>query len=220
MRLCDTRNLILRFVTDFIDRKGYAPTMGEIQRACRISSKSVVEYHLKVLEKEGCIRRDSEVTRGIKIPGREGRVCSIPLLGTIAAGEPMPVPTEETWHSVAVEIIDVPVHLLPRSSEVYALKVKGISMIDALVDDGDIVIMEKASTTENGEMVAVWLKDRQETTLKKLYIEPGRVRLQPANRAIGPFYCRSEDVEIQGRVVGVIRKLANSDASNVIVSSK
>ena len=220
MKLCDTRNLILRFVTDFIDRKGYAPTIGEIQRSCQISSKSVVAYHLRVLENEGYIRRDSEVTRGIKIPGKEARVISIPLLGTIAAGEPMPVLTEETWRSMAVEMIDMPVHLLPRSTEVYALKVKGISMVDALVDDGDIVVMEKASIAEDGEMVAVWLKERRETTLKRLYIEPGKVRLQPANSAIGPIYCRPDEVEIQGRVIGVIRRLADFDASEVIPCSK
>lgn len=214
MRPYDTRNQILKFISDFIERKGYPPTMAEIQRACEISSKSVVEYHLKVLEKQGHIRRDAEVTRGIKVPGREDRVCSIPLLGTIAAGEPIPVHSEETWHSVAIEMIDVPTHFLPRNSEIYALRVKGTSMFDALVDDGDIVIMEKASNAENGDMVAVWLRERQETTLKRLYVDPGVVRLEPANRTVNAIYCRPEEIEIQGKVVGVIRTLGGSGASD------
>ena len=90
---------------------------------------------------------------------------------------------------------------------VYALKVKGISMIDALVDDGDIVLMQQTSAVEEGEVAAVWLKVEQEVTLKKVYHEGGRVRLQPANKQMEPMYYPPEDVEIQGRVIGVLRKL-------------
>jgi len=92
---------------------------------------------------------------------------------------------------------------------VYALKVKGTSMLDALIDDGDIVLMQSANTAENGEMVAVWLREEQEVTLKKIYREPGRVCLKPANRLMKPLYCQPENVEIQGKVIAVLRKLSS-----------
>jgi len=210
MKTCDKRNRILKFIADFIHERDYPPTMSEIQRACQISAKSVVEYHLKVLEHEGYIRRDAEVTRGIKVSGMGRRTQTMPLLGTIAAGKPIPAPTADTWHNVAIDTIDVPADLLPREVEVYALKVKGTSMIDALVDDGDIVILKNANTAEDGEMVAVWLKDRQEVTLKKIYQESDHLRLQPANRGMEPIYCQPQNVEIQGKVIAVLRKLETS----------
>jgi repressor LexA len=94
-----------------------------------------------------------------------------------------------------------------NKSNIYALEVKGISMLDALIDDGDIVIMEAVPTAEEGEMVGVWLKDEQEVTLKKIYHEPGRIRLQPANEQMKPIYVKPENVEVQGKVVAVLRRL-------------
>jgi len=128
------------------------------------------------------------------------------LLGTIAAGEPIPVPTAETWRSEALETIEL-TDEMTQGKEVYALKVKGLSMIDALIDDGDVVLMEPVSTAENEDMVAVWLKEQQEVTLKRIFLEPGRICLRPANRLMEPIYESPENVEIQGRVVAVVRKL-------------
>lgn len=207
MGIPDKRARILDFIRDFVDERGYAPTVGEIQKACRISSKSVVDYHLRVLEREGHIRREAEVTRGIEVSGMGRRALSVPLLGTIAAGQPIPVPTEDTWHSIALDMVDVPADLIPRGVQTYALKVKGTSMIDALIGDGDIVIMQATSTAEDGETVAAWLKDRGEVTMKKLYHELGRIRLEPANTLMEPIYCQLEDVEIQGKAVAILRKL-------------
>ncbi len=198
---------IIDFIRGFIDDRGYAPTIGEIQRACGISSKSVVEYHLRALERDGQIRRDAEVTRSIEVAGMGKRSRSIPLLGSIAAGEPIPVPTEETWHSVAQDLVDVPVEMLPYDGNFYALKVKGTSMIDALVDDGDIIILEATSTADDGDMVAAWLTGREEATLKRLYREPGYIRLQPANRNMRPIFVIPENIEVQGKVVALMRKL-------------
>ena len=207
MRKSYDRNQILEFIRGFVEERGHAPTIGEIQRALGISSKSVVDHHLKALEREGAIHRDEQVTRGIEVSGIGRRARAVPLLGAIAAGSPIPVPTEETWHNVALDTIDVPLELLPSRSQVFALKVKGTSMIDALIDDGDTVILEAASTADNGEMVAAWLKDRNETTLKKLYREEKRIRLQPANRTMSPIYVEPGKVEVQGKVIAVLRKV-------------
>jgi len=206
MRVSDTRQRIVEFIRDFVEQKGYAPTMGEVQTALGLSSKSLVEYHLKALEEEGVITREPQVARGIEVSGVGRRARAVPLLGTIAAGEPIPVPTEDTWYSVAHETVEVPAETLPRQVQAYALRVKGTSMIDAFVDDGDIVVLEATRTAENGEMVAAWLTDSQETTLKKLYREPGRIRLQPANRSMAPIYVDPDKVRVQGRVIAVLRK--------------
>jgi repressor LexA len=206
MKIYTTRWRIVEFIRNFMEQKGYAPTMGEIQTALGLSSKSVVDYHLKVLEKEGIITREPDIARGIQVSGVGKRARAVPLLGTIAAGEPIPVPTEDTWHSVAHETVEVPADVLPMRVQAYALRVKGTSMIDALVDDGDIVVVEATRTVEDGEMVAAWLTERQEATLKKLYREPGRIRLQPANRSMAPIYVDPDKVRVQGRVIAVLRK--------------
>ena len=200
------RTRMLDFIKEFIDDRGYPPTIAEIQRGCGVSSKSVVEYHLRALEREGCIRRDAEISRGIEVSSMGRRARSLPLLGTIAAGQPIPVPTEDTWNNVALDTVDIPVEMLPAGVQAYALKVKGNSMIDALMDDGDIVVLESNKTAENGEMVAAYLTDRQEATLKKLYREPGRIRLQPANQSMATIYVDPDDIQVQGRVIAVLRK--------------
>jgi len=200
------RTRMLDFIKEFIDDRGYPPTIAEIQRGCGVSSKSVVEYHLRALEREGCIRRDAEISRGIEVSSMRRRARSLPLLGTIAAGQPIPVPTEDTWNNVALDTVDIPAEMLPAGVQAYALKVKGNSMIDALMDDGDIVVLESNKTAENGEMVAAYLTDRQEATLKKLYREPGRIRLQPANQSMATIYVDPDDIQVQGRVIAVLRK--------------
>jgi len=201
----ETRDRILRFIRDFIDDRGYAPTVRDIVRGCSLSSTAVVQHHLNILEREGHIHRDPEVFRSIQLADRRN-VVSVPLLGTIAAGEPIPVPTAETWTSQAIEILGL-TDEVTQGKEVYALKVKGLSMADALIDEGDIVLMEPVTTADNGDMVAVWLKDEQEVTLKRIYFEAGRICLKPANRLMEPIYHRPENVEVQGKVIGVLRKL-------------
>ena len=210
-QLSAKRQQIVDFILQFMEERGYPPTVRDIQGGCGISSTSVVDYHLKVLEKEGYIRRDPEVSRGIELPGRASasqlRV-QVPIIGQIAAGEPIPVPGSETWDAAAgADFLEVTADLTRGRQEIYALKVKGMSMIDALINDGDMVLMQYTNTVDNGEMAAVWLKGEKEVTLKKVYIEPGRVRLQPANSQMQPIYADPENVEIQGRVIAVIRQL-------------
>jgi len=206
MTRSDKRTRILAFIKEFIYEKGYAPTMTEIQVSCGISSKSVVEYHLKALERERRIRRDAEISRSIDVSGIGRRARPLPLLGIIAAGQPIPVPTEETWHTVAQEMIEVPVEMSPRGVRAYALRVKGKSMIDAFVDEGDIVILEATPIVENGQMAVAWLIEEQTVTLKKLYREPERIRLQPANATMDPIYVDPGNLQVQGKVIGVLRK--------------
>jgi repressor LexA len=212
-QLSAKRKRIVDFILQFMEKKGYPPTVRDIQSGCGISSTSVVDYHLKVLEKEGHIRRDAEVSRGIELLGRASSLpkVQVPIIGQIAAGEPVPVPGSETWDAAAgADLLEVTADLTRGRQDIYALKVKGMSMIDALINDGDIVLMQYVNTVDNGEMAAVWLKAEKEATLKKVYIESGRVRLQPANSRMQPIYAEPENVEIQGRVIAVIRQLGKT----------
>ena len=199
---------ILGFLRHFREEKDYPPTIRDILKACGISSTSVVDYNLKVLEREGHIRRDREVSRGIELLGKERRrMVMVPVIGYIAAGEPIPVPTSDTWEMEPLDSVEVSSELTQGRDKVYALRVKGTSMIDALINDGDIVLMQQAATADDGEMVAAWLKAEEETTLKKLYRERDRIRLQPANSEMKPIYAAPENVEVQGKLVGVIRQV-------------
>ncbi len=203
------RQQVLDFITQFLREKGYSPSVRDVALGCGISSSSVAQYHLKILEKEGYIRRGREISRSIGLarPAPRSARRGVPLLGTIAAGQPIPVPAADTWANPPEATLELPRGLVPAGRQVYALRVKGHSMVDALIGDGDIVLLEPADTADDGEMVAVWLKDRQEVTLKKLYREPGRVCLKPANQTMQPIYVAPENVTVQGKVVGVIRVL-------------
>jgi len=209
--LSSKRQCVIDFIHRFLVDRGYPPTIRDIQSGCDISSTSVVDYHLKVLEKEGYIRRHAEVSRGIELltgsPASLLRV-QVPIIGQIAAGEPIPVPAPDTWDVTAsAETLEVTQDLTRGRGEVYALTVKGSSMVDALISDGDIVLMQYVNVVENGEMAAIWLKAEKEVTLKKVYVESGRIRLQPANSQLQPIYAEPDNVEIQGKVIAVIRKL-------------
>lgn len=205
---------ILEFVNDYVAENGYPPSIREIGAAVGISSTSVVSYHLRRLEEKGCIGRDREVSRGLKVvpAARATRtpeaIVRIPLLGRIVAGEPIPVPASD-FALLGDETVELTRDLLGDPQGLYALQVQGNSMIDALVYDGDIVIMRHQQRVENGEMAAVWLKDREEVTLKRFYQEEGgRVRLQPANPTMKPIYVDDPRLlEVQGKVVMVIRQL-------------
>ena len=210
-KLSDKQNRIINFLNKFITENGYPPAIRDIQGGCGISSTSVVDYNLNILEKEGYIRRHAEVSRGItlvnQIADLESTI-SVPVIGLIAAGEPIPVPTPDTWNvAAASETMEIPRELTRNRENVYALRVKGTSMVDALINDGDIVLMQHVSSIENGEMAAVWLKANKEATLKKVYIEPDQVRLQPANSEMQPIYADHNNVEIQGKVIAVLRQL-------------
>ncbi len=203
---------IIDFIRQFLVDRSYPPTIRDIVSGCGISSTSVVDYNLNILEKRGYIRRHREISRGIELLARSsvlGHWRQVPIIGQIAAGEPIPVPTPDTWNVAASsETLEVTEDLIRGREGVYALKVKGSSMVDALINDGDIVLMQSVNTVENGEMAAIWLRAEKEVTLKKVYSEPSRIRLQPANNQMQPIYVEPDNVEIQGRVIAVIRQLA------------
>ena len=214
-RRSDKQERILKFLRGFLEEHDYPPSIRDIQAGCGISSTSVVDYNLKALESTGLIQRDREISRGIKLVGEErhGETVStirIPLAGTIAAGQPLPLPTAEGVDAAgAGEAISVTPDVLGETGagELYALRVKGTSMIDALINDGDIVILKPVQSVQDGDMAAVWVKDANEVTLKKFYREGRRVRLQPMNATMDPIYHEAENVEVQGRVVTAIRSM-------------
>lgn len=206
--LSPKQDQILEFLRSFIEEKDYPPSIRDIQDGCGISSTSVVDYNLRKLEDKGFIRRDREVSRGIEVLGPNGRrprIVEVPILGSIAAGQPIPVPTSERWGTDSDDSVAVTEDMVRGKSNVFALRVKGTSMIEDLIDDGDIVFLEPASSVMDGDKVAVWLKDRGEVTLKRIYHDSGRIRLQPANSTMQPIFTDPENVEVQGRFISSFR---------------
>jgi len=201
---------ILDYIRDFIEEHDYPPAIRQIQEACDISSTSVVAYNLRTLERQGHIRRDREVSRAIEVLSggrRASRVIAVPIIGSIAAGEPIPVPSADTWSAdIFSDSIEVSPEMVGNRENVFALRVKGQSMIDALVNDGDVVILEGPEAAREGDMVAAWLKNEQKTTLKRIFREGDRVRLQPANETVQPIYTDAGNVEVQGRFIAAIRQ--------------
>jgi repressor LexA len=201
---------ILDFIETFLVENDYPPTIRDIQRELDISSTSVVDYNLKILEGRNLIRRNRNISRGIELVNRPGvsrKVVRIPVIGQIAAGQPIPVPGELGQEEFP-ETIELGHEMFSDGSQdLFALRVKGLSMIDALINDGDIVLLRHQESCENGETVAVWLKDERETTLKKFYHEGSKIRLQPANSTMEPIYADPSNVEIQGKLITVIRSM-------------
>ena len=190
---------IFDYLTEFIGQHGYAPSLEEIGRRFGLSSLATVHKHLTNLQEKGFIKRAWNRSRSVEmVPTRTGsRAIELPLLGYVAAG----LPIEAIASS---ETIAVPEDLVGRR-ETYVLRVKGDSMIDEQIRDGDFVIVEDRKTAENGEMV-IALIGGSDVTLKKFYRDNGRVRLQPANPAMQPLILDALHVQVQGVVVGVMRK--------------
>jgi repressor LexA len=211
--LSERQRDILSFIEEFRDEnEGIAPSIRQIQEKLDISSTSVVAYNLKALETRGMLKRKGKISRGITLPATQQARLSrasgsrVPLLGTITAGQPLPNP-EDT--SSSEDMIEIPpdVATADRLQDVYALRVRGYSMIDALIGDGDIVLLRYQQTAENGQMVAARLEDENAVTLKLFYNEGGRIRLQPANVTMEPIYVDPANLRIEGRVVGVLRSM-------------
>jgi repressor LexA len=206
--LSQRQEAILAFINEYMDDHGYPPSIREIGSAAGISSTSVVDYNLRVLERDGYLRRDREVSRGLGLSAaseRFGRprMVRIPLVGRIAAGEPIEAVSGEQ------EALEFSANLI--SDDCYALQVKGKSMIEDLIDDGDIVVVRPQETANNGDIVVALLinegSEAGAATLKRLYRERDQVRLQPANAAMDPIYVRPEELRVQGKVVALLRQL-------------
>lgn len=215
---------IMEFLSRYQDKRGYSPSIREIGKHIGVDSTSLVDYYLNQLVAKGYIERDNRVSRSIrvlretaggmveKVGNVLNELINIPLVGRIGASLPVPMPESSSGYFDAFSSVEVARSLLPgrdKAEDLFALEVDGVSMIDAMVNDGDIVIMKPATTANNGDMVAVWLEDNNETTLKYFYRENGKVRLQPANPTMNPIIIDNpEQVRIQGKVVMVMRQFA------------
>ncbi len=198
MPLTKRQKDILDYVKDFLHRHGYSPTLEEIANHFSLASLNGVYKHLRALEERGFIRRLSNQSRSIQVLETSlSRQVVLPLLGYIAAGQPVEPVAD-------VEEISVPESFLTRRKN-YVLRVRGDSMIDEHIQDGDYVIIEQREEAQNGETV-IALIDGESSTLKKFYREGNRIRLQPANPDLTPLYVDEAQLQVQGVVVGVMRR--------------
>ena len=191
---------ILDYLNEFIQQHGYSPSLEEIGRRFGLSSLATVHKHMTNLETKGFIKRSWNRSRSVELlPGRSGsRSVELPLLGYVAAG--LPIEAIATTETIAV-----PESLIDTRRDTYVLRVRGDSMIDEQIRDGDWVVVEDRKTANNGEMVVALLKGA-DVTLKTFYRDSGRIRLQPANPTMQPIFADPQDVQIQGVVVGVMRR--------------
>jgi repressor LexA len=221
----------MEFLTKFQEDNGYSPSIRQIGDSIDVKSTSLVDYYLNQLQEMGYIEREDRISRSIRVqqpiyssPSITAMVgdavhkagnmladlVSIPVAGRIVASAPLPMPTSDLSYYDSETSVEIARSLLPTRdvSDLFALEVSGDSMIDAMINDGDIVVMKKAQSANNGEMVAVWLDDKDETTLKYFYKESNRIRLQPANPNMGPIYVDNpKSLRIMGKVVMVIRQI-------------
>ncbi len=217
-KMSERQQKMLDYIHRYIGEAGRPPTIREIGKATKISSTSVVNYNLTKLSEKGYINRDADVSRGLRLTdkGRElfgaieeavQNLVRIPLIGDIVASQPLEVGHESFSSYDEDDAIELSRSMLNDGStdDLFALRVSGDSMIDAMVNDGDIVVMRQAETARDGEMVAVWLTPDDTTTLKYFYREGDQVRLQPANPTMQPIYVSAANVKIQGKVMMVLR---------------
>ena len=218
-KLSERQRNILRFMETYLDSHGFPPTIREIGEATGIKSTSVVNYNLNKLVDAGYLSREARASRGLRLV-KNGKGKStpqpihatldfvrVPLVGQIVASAPVAIPDDmdRVYADDPIEVMPSMLNGAPEL-EVFALKVKGDSMIDAMISDGDIVIFRKQEEAHNGDMVAVWLSDRSETTLKRFYRESEtQVRLQPAHPTMEPIYVHPANCHVQGRVLSVLR---------------
>jgi repressor LexA len=191
---------VLDFISNFVQRNGYSPSFEEIARGLSLKSLATVHKHITNLQKKGLLQRDHNRSRSIDVlpPRSKGKRERLPLLGRIAAGQP--VEAMETSETIALgDIIG--------NREVFALQVRGDSMRDEHIVDGDYVLVEHTSSARQGEIIVALVRG-SETTLKRYYIEGTTVRLQPSNAEMEPIYVPLSQIAIQGRVLGVLRRYA------------
>ena len=217
----EKQKVLLSFIWDYLRENNRPPAYREIEKAIGANSTSVVSHHVGRLEKMGLLSRDDNVARGLSLTDealallgklsdsirQAANVVQIKLVGDIVASEPVEL-GNGGFATYDDETVSVDAGRLPRRHDnLYALRVRGRSMIDALVNDGDIVIMQPVHDVYDGDMVAVWLHLRQEMTLKHIFIEGETTRLQPASPEHEPIFVPSATVEVQGKVVMIQRHM-------------
>ena len=197
MNLTLRQKQILDFIADFVERHGYSPSMEEIAERFDIASVNAVFKHLAALEKRGFIHRASNQARSIQLLSRTQSI-ELPLLGYVAAGSPI--------EAVSVhETVGVPGDFVSPGQKSYVLRVRGDSMIEEHIEDGDFIIVEGRNTATDGDMV-IALVDNDKATLKRFYREGDKIRLQPSNAQYPPILVAADQVQVQGVVIGVMRK--------------
>jgi repressor LexA len=207
--LTEPQQRILNFINTYVEANDVPPTIREIQKGAIISSTSMVSYHLKALERANLLNRRERSSRGVvvrdptRVPMRD--IMNIPIVGRIVASEPVPTPDPDALLD-AENTVQIARSMVGNAEGLYALEVKGNSMIDALINDGDIVVMKRVTEVKNGDLAAVFLLDRNESTLKRVFHEGKRLKLKPENPTMKPFYVDARQAQIQGRVMCVIRK--------------
>lgn len=226
--LSERQKNILQYIWEYVEENGRPPTIREISKSVKISSTSVVSYNLKRLTEKQLIQRDAEVSRGLRLTDKAlellgvvdetvkqvvdtvQAMVKIPLAGNIVAGEPIEVGSDTFSTYDDDDAIEIGASMLNsgRYDDLFALRVSGDSMIDAMVRDGDIVILKKQETARNGDMVAAWITGDDTTTLKYFYPEGPKVRLQPAHPHMDPIYVDADRLQIHGKVMMVMRDTA------------
>jgi len=205
-KLSERQSKILNFIQEYLQDYGYPPTIREIGKGTGISSTSVVKYNLEKLQSLGYLTRTKDISRGLRLADGlfppSSSVIQVPLLGYIRASEPLP-----PYDAFSNEMVELTLDIVREPELVYALRVQGESMRDASIHDGDLVVLRQQQTADPGDMVAAWLGPERGLTLKRFYPEGEYVRLQPANEAYEPIIVPAEEVEIQGKVIAVIRRL-------------
>ena len=196
MHLTKRQREIYEYLKEYIRSRGYAPSIAEIGKQFHLSSPATVHKHLKHLEEKGLIRKQQNLSRAIEIIPESGNTLSYHVLGEIAAGKPIEALDQR-------ELVD----LLPDAGDkdIFVLRVKGNSMIEDHIQNGDYVIVERRNVAENGETV-VALIDNDRVTLKRFYREGDRIRLQPSHPNMKPIFIREGDFAVQGVVISVLRK--------------
>ena len=208
-KLSERQRNILKYIQEHVEERGYPPSIREIGDRVGISSTSVVDYNLRALERDGLIRRDREVSRGLElVTGHLNlrqivpRLVRVPVVGRIAAGAPIEAIEDPS------DVVEFTPGAVPEGC--FALRVKGTSMIEDHIDDGDLVVVKPQPTAENGDIVVAILGDTSPNggaTLKRFYREGDRVRLQPRNAEMQPIVVPADQVEIRGKVVKLLRDL-------------
>lgn len=218
-KLSTRQECILQFIEQCVSRRKHPPSIREICEECDISSTSVADYNLKRLEEMGYIDRTSKVSRGIQVMRPIGamlgtdQTINVPLYGRIAAGVPINMPDTDVAPDTFVELARN-LFKPPQNKQLFALRVQGHSMVDALVDDGDIVVLAHQETADNGDLVAAWIESRDEWTLKKFYQQGDTITLRPANPmmftdedVVRKFTFPAQDVKVSGKVCLVVRQM-------------
>jgi repressor LexA len=209
-KLSERQKNILKYIEAYVDERGYPPSIREIGDRVGISSTSVVDYNLRVLERDGYVRRDREVSRGLELVAgsraqrqSQPRLVRIPVVGSIAAGFPIEAIEDPS------DVVELPFGSVP--DDCYALRVRGTSMIEDHIDDGDLVVIRPQQAVDNGDIAVAIVNDGSVNggaTLKRFYLEGDTVRLQPRNPAMQPIMVPADQVEVRGKVVKLLRDLS------------